>query len=66
MIGERRKLARVLVVDTAGFIKNVAFDDYADEVVTLEEVTLLKSSLKLHPVTNCQNQKIHLGLFDAL
>merc|ERR1712029_717172 len=36
--GQRRKLARLLVVDTAGFIKNVAFDDYAEEVVTLEEV----------------------------
>jgi len=38
MPGVGEKMARVLVVDTAGFIKNVNFDEYADEVVTLEEV----------------------------
>ena len=54
--GDSRKMARVLVVDTAGFIKNVAFDNYADEVVTLEEVVAeirdreTKARLKANPL----------------
>lgn len=32
------KLAKYLVVDTAGFIKNVAFDLFGDEIVTLKDV----------------------------
>lgn len=53
---ESRKMARVLVVDTAGFIKNVAFDNYADQVVTLEEVVAeirdreTKARLKANPL----------------
>jgi len=37
---ESKKMAKVLVVDTAGFIKNVSFDKYADRIVTLEDVIL--------------------------
>jgi len=35
---KQTKMAKVLVVDTAGFIKNVAFDQYADRVVSLKDV----------------------------